>query len=267
MNTQNENNIISIPQYSLRKILMVWASATIPMALLGWVVAPAMANDPNKPGFERLAILMIGLVWQFILTMFLVYQETGSLRWSVLKERLWLHAPHSPKTGEKQSRLLWWLIPLILITAVFDLMLSGVLDNLWLSLFPFFAEPSGYSMSTALSSPEWKSKMVGAWGILALFTFQALFNTVLGEELLFRGLLLPRMSGAFGKWDWVMNGLLFGLYHLHQPWVILNAAIQGMFLLALPSRYYRSAWFGIVSHSGQSVFFVILILGLVLGLA
>ena len=267
MNTQNENNIISIPQYSLRKILMVWAAAAIPMGVLGWIVAPAMASDPNKPGFERLAILAIGLVWQFVLILILLRQETGSLRWSVLKERLWLNTPRSPKTGEKQKRLLWWLIPLILLTAIFEMLVSGVLDQLWISVFPFFAEPSGLSLGAALGSPEWKSKMVGAWGILILFIFQALFNTVLGEELLFRGLLLPRMSGAFGKWDWAMNGLLFGLYHLHQPWVILSAAIQGMFLLALPSRTYRSAWFGIVAHSGQSVFFIILILGLVLGLA
>jgi len=267
MSTQNENNSISIPQYSLRKILMVWVAAAIPMALLGWVVAPAMANDPSKPGFERLGILTIGLVWQFILTLFLLYQETGSLRWTVLKERLWLQSPRSPKTGEKQSRALWWLIPLILVAALFDMMVSGVLDKLWISIFPFLAEPSGLSMNSALDSPEWKAKMVGAWGILALFVIQALFNTVIGEELLFRGLLLPRMSGVFGKWDWVMNGLLFGFYHLHQPWMILSAVIQGMFLLAFPSKYYRSAWFGIVLHSGQSIFFTILILGLVLGLA
>lgn len=44
------------------------------------------------------------------------------------------------------------------------------------------------------------------------------FNTALGEELLFRGLLLPRMRGAFGRWDWLANGVLFGVYHLHQPW-------------------------------------------------
>jgi hypothetical protein len=28
------------------------------------------------------------------------------------------------------------------------------------------------------------------------------FNTVLGEEL-FRGFLLPRMNGAFGRGDWL----------------------------------------------------------------
>jgi membrane protease YdiL (CAAX protease family) len=38
----------------------------------------------------------------------------------------------------------------------------------------------------------------------------AVFNTVLGEELLFRGLLLPRMNGVFGERDWLANGVLFG---------------------------------------------------------
>jgi hypothetical protein len=75
------------------------------------------------------------------------------------------------------------------------------------------------------------------------------------------------MAGAFGKWDWAMNGLLFGLYHLHKPWIMLSAAIEAAVLFALPSRYYRSSWFGIIAHSGQSIFFAIIILGLVLGLA
>lgn len=88
----------------------------------------------------------------------------------------------------------------------------------------------------------------------------------MGKELLFRGVLLPRMAGVFGKWDWLANGVVFGLYHLHEPWVILNASIEGILFLALPSRYYRSAWFGIIAHSGQSIFFSFLILGLVLGM-
>ena len=107
--------------------------------------------------------------------------------------------------------------------------------------------------------------MVGAWNILALFTVSAIFNTILGEELLFRGLLLPRMNKVFGKWDWVVNGILFGLYHLHQPWGILS--VGALFLFAFPTKRFRSAWFGIIAHSGQSVFFIFLMLGLVLGLA
>jgi membrane protease YdiL (CAAX protease family) len=84
--------------------------------------------------------------------------------------------------------------------------------------------------------------------------------------MLFRGVLLPRMSGVFGKKDWLANGILFGVYHLHQPWGMLSSALHGVFLFAYPTRRFRSTWFGVVAHSGQSVFFSILILLLILGL-
>lgn len=264
---QQQNGISEIPQYTLSKILLVWASAAIPMGILGWFVAPTLAHDPQKLGFERLAVLTVGLVWQFILVIILLYQETGNLHWSTIRQRLWLNKPRSPQTGELRSRLWWWLVPLIVLTAIYEIRVSGILDKLSVSMFPFMAEPQGFALGSALEAPETRSQMTGAWSILGLFSLSALFNTFLGEELLFRGLLLPRMAGVFGKWDWVTNGLFFGLYHLHQPWVILSSAIEGILFFALPSRYFRSSWFGVIAHSGQSVFFAILILGLVLGLA
>jgi membrane protease YdiL (CAAX protease family) len=93
------------------------------------------------------------------------------------------------------------------------------------------------------------------------------FNTILGEELLFRGILLPKMNGVFGKRDWVANGLLFAIYHLHQPWAIFSSIVDGVFFYALPSRRFRSAWMGIIVHSGQTVFITFIALGLVLGFA
>jgi len=143
--------------------------------------------------------------------------------------------------------------------------LGGYVGQFWTNLFPFLDEPAGWSLAGLLDSPEGGARMVGAWDILGLFVVSALFNTVIGEELLFRGLLLPRMNGLFGRWDWVVNGLLFGFYHLHQPWGMLS--LGGLIFFSLPTRLFRCAWFGIVAHSGQSVFFIVLILGLVLGLA
>ena len=102
---------------------------------------------------------------------------------------------------------------------------------------------------------------------MALFVVNAVFNTVLGEELLFRGVLLPKMSGVFGRWDWLANGVLFGLYHLHQPWGMLGSIGTGALLYALPAQRFRSTWMSVIVHSAQSVYFLFLILGLVLGLA
>jgi hypothetical protein len=72
------------------------------------------------------------------------------------------------------------------------------------------------------------------------------------------------MQGAFGRGDWVANGALFAIYHLHQPWTIPATLVDGIFLLAYPSRRFQSAWMGIVAHSTQSVFVIVVILGLVL---
>jgi membrane protease YdiL (CAAX protease family) len=94
----------------------------------------------------------------------------------------------------------------------------------------------------------------------------SVFNDFLGEELLFRGVLLPKMEGVFGRWSWVANGVLFGLYHVHQPWGMAANIISGA-ILAYPSQRFRSTWMAVIIHTVQNVFFLFLILGLVLGLA
>ena len=101
-------------------------------------------------------------------------------------------------------------------------------------------------------------------GWFALPVVSVVFNTVLGEELLVRGLLLPRMRAAFGRGDWVANRVLFTLYHLHQPWVIPAPLVDGIFLEAYPTQRFQSAWMGIIVHSVQSVFVIAIVLVLVL---
>lgn len=256
-----------IRQYSLAGILAIWAAAALPMALLGWIVAPAIAAGSEHPGLIRLAVMTVGLAWQFLLVIVVLGREGIDRTWSSIRPSLWLTGPRSPGTGAPRSVLWWWLLPLLVLTAAYQMLVGPAVHDLWISVFPSFAEPPGFSLAGYLESPGGRAQMEGAWGFLALFALSAVFNTVLGEELLFRGLLLPRMNGVFGRWDWAANGLLFGVYHLSQPWTILGSSILGAFFFALPTKRYRCAWFGIVAHSGQSVFFLILILGLVLGLA
>jgi membrane protease YdiL (CAAX protease family) len=92
---------------------------------------------------------------------------------------------------------------------------------------------------------------------------QSVFNSVLGEDLLFRGLLLPRMRGVFGRGDFVANGVLFAFYHLHIPWSI-PASLADFIYFAYPTRRWQSVWMSIILHSAQSVFIFFIILTLVL---
>jgi membrane protease YdiL (CAAX protease family) len=70
------------------------------------------------------------------------------------------------------------------------------------------------------------------------------------------------MREAFGKRDVVANGALFGFYHLHMPWRIPGAVLEG-FMLGWAVKRYRSAWIGIIIHSVQTVVIGLLILSLV----
>ena len=258
-------------QYSLARILGIWALAAIPMGILSWIVFPVLSpdfeSDPLGVGLTRFVLLILGLIWLFVLSMIIVRQEEGDLRWATVKRRLRLNTPRDPKTGETRRRLWLWVVPFLIGIVLWDLVLAPPVTTLWVSILPFFAEPPGYSLAAILESREILEQLVGAWWFFGLFVVNAIFNTILGEEFLFRGVLLPKMEGVFGRWSWVANGVLFGFFHLHQPWGILSAMIGGALFFALPAWRFRSTWMAIVVHSAQSVLFVFLILGVVLGLA
>jgi uncharacterized protein len=243
---------VAIPQLRIRGIFAVWAAAALPMAALAWLVAPALADRFTGTGivpmFKALIIcLTAGLVWQFVLVAILVGREQRTLRWSTVREALWLRSPRSPRSGRVGGRIWLIVIPLILaVTAVNE-------------LIPTFAAPENRVLATLVASDAGQAFLDGAWGWYGLLLAMFIFNTVLGEELLFRGYLLPRMNGAFGRGDWVVNGLLFTGYHLHVPWVMPGTLVES-FLLAYPTKRYRSAWIGIAVHSAQSVFFAIAVL-------
>jgi membrane protease YdiL (CAAX protease family) len=242
---------ITLTQYSRRTILAIWAAAALPMGALSWIVAPAIARGGGTSLTRALLVcLTAGLAWQFVLVTALVGYEQRSLRWSRLREALWLHQPRSPRTGRVGGRTWLIVLPLIVGTALEELV-------------PQLPHPLSHDLGSFLSSHAGKVMFHGSWGWFAVVLTMFIFNTVLGEELLFRGVLLPRMNGAFGDRDWVANGVLFAAYHLHVPWVIPGTLLD-MFFIARPAKRYHSAWIGIAVHSAQSVLFAILVLALVL---
>lgn len=245
----------AVRQYSLAQILGVWAAAAVPMGVLAWIIAPWLRDQlgGDDPFAQALLIsLTAGLIWQFVLVLILVRRELGGLEWSRVRDALWLRSPRDPNTGRVGGRVWWWALLFVVLVAL-------------LQTVPSIPGPEPRDFADFLDSDRGEDFFRGAWGWWVVVVVFAVFNTVLGEELLFRGLLLPRMRSVFGRRDWVANGVLFAVYHLHVPWVIPPTLVEGMFLEAYPTRRFQSAWMGIIVHSVQSVFVVIFVLTLVLG--
>ena len=72
--TQKEPGI-ETDQYTPWQIFGIWLAAGVPMWVLGWVVYPAVSKDlaAAVAGLWRLRLMTMGLIWQFGLSMIILY--------------------------------------------------------------------------------------------------------------------------------------------------------------------------------------------------
>src|SRR3954453_4870210 len=120
------------------------------------------------------------------LVLFLVRREQGSLAWPRVRDALWLRAPRDPRTGRVGGRVWWWLLPFLALSA-------GIIA---LSIDP--TGPLPRDLPAAILTDRVRDYFHGNWGGFALLMGVA-FGSPIIEELLFRGLLLPRMRAPSGS--------------------------------------------------------------------
>ena len=234
----NRTRVEHLDQYTLWQILGVWALAALPMALLAWIVAPAIIPySPLHPGITYWLLMIAGMGWEFVVSLLILYRELGTLRWSAIRQRTWLQTPRDPKTGQPRRRLFGWLLPAIFFSLLVNIGLIGYVNAPMAWLFPAL-QPAQFMDMSKLATPQFQ----GQWWLLGILLVSAMFNYFLGEEFLFRGVLLPKMQGVFGKYDWVANAVLFGFYHLHKPWMILSIIVSSLAITGRPGVFAATGW-------------------------
>ncbi len=240
-----------IPQYSAATVLALWAAVTGPMAVLTFVVGPLLAPHVDlHRGLLYWVLVVVGMMWQFALSVVLLRRE-GPLDWAGVRRRVRLNHPRDPHTGATRRSLWWWAVPAALVNVLLALAARPLV--------------SAWSAATGLTEPEWASmaslarpEFVGQWWIVGLAVVSSVFNYVLGEELFFRGLLLPRMRQAFGRADWVVNTLLFGLYHVHKIWFMPAMVVSSVGYVVVARRF-RSLPMAIAVHGVEASYLVLVI--------
>jgi membrane protease YdiL (CAAX protease family) len=99
------------------------------------------------------------------------------------------------------------------------------------------------------------------WILVAWLPFFVL--NIVGEEFVWRGVALPRQEVAFGRRAWLVNGILWLLFHAAFPWQVLWTLVPITLILPYVVQRRRSTWAGIVIHAGFAAMgFVVLAFGL-----
>jgi membrane protease YdiL (CAAX protease family) len=135
-----------------------------------------------------------------------------------------------------KSDLLWSFAGLILVGLFSVLIMMG----LELLIGKFDHSPAFMSFEPLTTGRYW----------LLLVWFPYWILNILGEEFLWRGVMLPRQEITFGKYTWIIHGFGWGLFHIAFGWQLLITMIPLIFIQSYIVQKTKNSWTGVIMHGG-----------------
>lgn len=132
--------------------------------------------------------------------------------------------------------IIWSIAGLILIAVLSGMIMKG----LELIIGPFDHSPAFMSFKPLTKGRYW----------LLLIWFPYWILNILGEEFLWRGVMLPRQEIAFGKYAWLIHGFGWGLFHIAFGWQLLITLIPIIFIQSFIVQKTKNSWNGVIIHGG-----------------
>jgi len=195
--------------------LLFWAH-------LNWTV-PAISNLLQLSVYASWVVVGTFFLFLplFLFTLYLLKRDNYRLDLLSILKRLRI---------KKMTRSDWLWTGLSLMTAI---VIAGAIVILLL------ASPLNIDASALKEiSPIETSRLVGTEQYFFLLLPVFFFFNYVGEEMLWRGYILPRQEVSFGKFAWIFNGVLHALFHL--PFGLLIHIISIPIYLVVPFVVYKT---------------------------
>lgn len=216
-----------VPQYGVGTIVLMFAWPAVWFTLLIYGIGRQFIPEGGTTStWVLLMITVLGTGTELVAGLVLLHREGYPLRISALRDRIRWKWPKGWKA--------WVLAGIVFILGMSLSMAMGPVNRALASV-PGFVPPEWWP---AASNPTIQVKgaadvfpditLEGNYLFVLLYLFIGLMFNILGEEIYYRGFLLPRMRGVFGKWDWVANGVLFTLKHVYQRWLFPGILVGGL---------------------------------------
>ncbi len=85
------------------------------------------------------------------------------------------------------------------------------------------------------------------WILLIWFPYWLL--NIMGEEILWRGVILPRQELVFKKNVWLIHGVFWGIFHIAFGWQLLLTLVPILFIQSYVVQRRKNSWTGVVIHA------------------
>lgn len=132
--------------------------------------------------------------------------------------------------------LVWSLCGLVLVS----LFSMFIMNGLELMIGKFDHSPAFMSFEPLTKGRYW----------LLLVWIPYWILNILGEEFMWRGVMLPRQETAFGKHAWLIHGFGWGLFHIAFGWQLLITLIPLIFIQSYIVQRTKNSWVGVIMHGG-----------------
>lgn len=195
------------------------------------VIIPWLLEITNITPFIVTQVVTTLLVFMpiFFTTILLMRNDNISMDWKTVKERLGFK-----RIGIKD---LIWMTGALIVAAVLIVLIIQIVH--WL---PFLKDVPVDSLAPYELRP-----LVG-WELLFIFfMFVSFFFNYVGEEILWRGYLYPFQEKELGRYAWIFNGILHGVFHLYFGWAVL-AFMPIFFAIAFVYKKTRNVSVVILMH-------------------
>lgn len=172
----------------------------------------------------------LGIFTPLIITGILILRHEGfSLSADTWRERLRFR----PMTGRQ------WL------WALGGLMAAGTGSGLVMLLLEMITGGFDHSPSFMAFEPL----HAGRYWLLLLWLPYWILN-IMGEEFLWRGVMLPRQELAFGRNAWLIHGIGWWMFHFAFGWHLMLMLMPLIFIQSWVVQKTRNSWVGVIMHAG-----------------
>ena len=225
-----EENKMSMPPLGLLHTLLIFGTAGLVLYLESNFLIPYLSSITSTET----------VIWWFIVAAFGMFIPLLVLAMCMVHKEGWLF-----KAGMWKNRLRFqklnsgdW------IWGIGGMIVIGMLSYVIIFLLEKITGPTNHQPPFM----QFESLGPGRYWILLVWLPFWIFN-IMGEEILWRGVILPRQEVSFGKYAWMIQGFGWGLFHIAFGWQLLITLLPILFILPYIVQKRKNSWIGVLIHA------------------